>query len=180
MSFDWQPLAEKLDMNEKRNQEAARSFIHQMREIWNQNAGPFRILEKVGNAYKLDLPITMKIHSIFSPDKLRKDSRDPLPGQTIRPPDPIEIDGENEWEIDRILASRISRSKLQYRVRWKGFDEDSSWYPARDFKGSPHAIRDFHEANPTKAGPPRRLDEWLKAWETDSYLKDEVDDDLPA
>ncbi|KGM91499.1 uncharacterized protein PADG_12411 [Paracoccidioides brasiliensis Pb18] len=30
------------------------------------------------------------------------------------------------------------------------------------------------------ARPSRRLDEWLKAWETDSYLKDEVDDNLPA
>ncbi|ODH13340.1 hypothetical protein ACO22_07348, partial [Paracoccidioides brasiliensis] len=100
--------------------------------------------------------------------------------QAVKPPDPIEIDGENEWEVEHILASRINRGKLQYQVHWKGFDEDSSWYPAHDFKGSPHAIRDFHEANPTKAGPPRRLDEWLKAWETDSYLKDEVDDDLPA
>ncbi|ODH45686.1 hypothetical protein GX48_08234 [Paracoccidioides brasiliensis] len=126
----------------------------------------------MNNAYKLDLLATIKIHSIFSPDKLYKDSRDPLPGQTIRSPDPIEIDDENEWEIDCILASQISWSKLQY--------QDSSWYPTHDFKGSPHAICDFHKINPTKAGPPRRLDEWLKAWETDSYLKDEVDDDLPA
>ncbi|KGY14981.1 hypothetical protein PABG_12093 [Paracoccidioides brasiliensis Pb03] len=84
------------------------------------------------------------------------DPRDPLPGQTVKPPDPIEIDGENEWEVEHILASRINQGKLQYQVHWKGFDEDSSPYPAHDFKGSPHAIRDFHEANPTKAGPPRR------------------------
>ncbi|EEH43452.2 uncharacterized protein PADG_08377 [Paracoccidioides brasiliensis Pb18] len=32
-----------------------------------QNTDPFRILEKVSNAYRLDLPIIMKIHPIFSP-----------------------------------------------------------------------------------------------------------------
>ncbi|KGM91396.1 uncharacterized protein PADG_12530 [Paracoccidioides brasiliensis Pb18] len=30
------------------------------------------------------------------------------------------------------------------------------------------------------AEPSRQLNEWLKTWETDSYLKNEVDDNLPA
>jgi hypothetical protein len=51
---------------------------------------------KIGNTYRLDLPPLMKIHPVFSPDKLRKAATDPLPGQYKDPPQAIEIDGHNE------------------------------------------------------------------------------------
>ncbi|OJD22663.1 hypothetical protein ACJ73_05992, partial [Blastomyces percursus] len=111
---------------------------------------------------------------------LRKAADNPLPGQINVPPEPIEIEGENEWEIEEVLASRINRGKLQYRVKWLGFDDDFSWYPARNLKGSPHLLREFHIANPTKPGPPKRLDDWLEAWGKDDYLPDDIEDDLPA
>ena len=44
-------------------------------------AGLYAILEKIGNLYKLDLPKSMNIHPVFSPDRLRLDPQDPLPGQ---------------------------------------------------------------------------------------------------
>ena len=121
----------------------------------------------------------MKIHPVFSPDKLRRAANDPLPAQTEEPGEPVEINGENEWDVEQILASRLIRGKLQYRAKWVGFDNDPAWYPARNFKGSPHRIRDFHRENPARSGPPRRLAEWLRAWEADEDLPDVLDDDLP-
>lgn len=99
-------------------------------------AGKFRILEKIGNSYRLDLPASMRIHPIFSPDKLRKASNDPLPGQHDEPGEPVVVHEQEEWEVDRILASRLFRGKLKYRVNWKGHDPDLQWYPARNFKGA--------------------------------------------
>src|SRR6202021_333805 len=61
-----------------------------------QIARPFEILEKIGNSYKVKLPDTMKIHDVFSADRLRKDSGDPLPGQENQPQPPIEIAGDQE------------------------------------------------------------------------------------
>lgn len=53
----------------------------------------------------------------------------------------------------------------EYQVKWVGFDEDRTWYPASNFKGSPHHIHDYHQAYSEKPGPPGRSPEWLKAWE---------------
>jgi hypothetical protein len=67
-------------------------------------AGPFHIIERVGNAYKLELPESIRVHPVFSPDKLRKAPQDPLPGQIPNKTPAIEVDGKEEWEIKKIIT----------------------------------------------------------------------------
>jgi len=44
-------------------------------------AGPFSIIAHIGHLYKVQLLKTIKMHSVFVPEKLCKAAIDPLPGQ---------------------------------------------------------------------------------------------------
>ena len=72
---------------------------------------------------------------------------------------------------------RKDHNRLKYRVSWVGFDEDLEWYPASDFKYSPHRLKEFHLVHPDLLGPPRKLDEWIKQWENGVDDYDDLDDD---
>jgi hypothetical protein len=143
-------------------------------------AGPFPIVAKKGHSYKLKLPDTWKLHPVFTPDRLRKAPNNPLPGQELQPEPPIEVDGELEWQVEKILASRLYEGELQYRAQWIGWGEDPNWYPAGNIKNAPHRLRQFHEEFPEAAGPPRRLPQWLKAYEEDYFDDDHAEDNLPV
>lgn len=144
-----------------------------------QMAGPYQILEKVGHSYKVDLPASMKVHKIFSPDKLRKASNNPVPGQKQDPPPPISIAGDAEYEVQEILDSKLSYGRLRYKVKWVGYDDDSNWYYCTDVMYSPHKIRDFHIRYPVAKGPPKDLPAWIQAWEEGIDNYDHLADDKP-
>ena len=42
--------------------------------------GPYKVLKKIGNLYKVKLPDLIKVYPVFSLDKLQKAINDPLPG----------------------------------------------------------------------------------------------------
>jgi len=145
---------------------------------WRKH-GPYRILGKEGHSYRLELPPSIRAHPVFHAEKLRKAAEDPLPGQEPERPPPLEVDGEQEYEVDEILASRLHYGKLQYRVSWKGWDPDPEWYPASDFKNAARKLQDYHTARPNEP-PPKNLDLWINLRDADRTPEPCAQDELPA
>lgn len=142
-------------------------------KLGHQAAGPYPIIEKVGNSYRLQLDPGIDVHPVFSPDKLRlASSSEPLPGQIADPSPPIEIDGHKEWEVEQVLDSRIRWKKLYYCVKWVGHDNDSKQYLAGYLKNAPQKLKGFYELYLGKPGPPIRLPIWLEAEQKDDFIED--------
>ena len=60
--------------------------------------GPFQVEEQMGsNAFKLSLPVTMRIHLVFNVSLLR-----PYPGE-CKPRGQIEVEGEAEYEVGKTI-----------------------------------------------------------------------------
>jgi hypothetical protein len=83
-------------------------------------ASPFEILNTAGYSYCLKLPTSYKIWLIFYTNRLRKDLNNPLLSQVNPELKAKEVNGELEWEVEKILSSRVLHGKLHYKVEWRG------------------------------------------------------------
>jgi hypothetical protein len=102
-------------------------------------------------AYELELTVGLKIHPVHRVSLLDPIAEDPLPGPEVTPPPPVEVEGDQEYQVERVEDSRIYRNQFQYLVRRMGYDQ-MTWNPANDVNGV-QAVDVFHEKYPQKPGP---------------------------
>ncbi|MBW0572040.1 hypothetical protein O181_111755 [Austropuccinia psidii MF-1] len=120
--------------------------------------GTFQILKKVStHAYHLNLPSQWKcIHPVFHISLLEPVKASTIPNRHQEPPPPIIIEEGEEWEVSKILDSKLRRGKSWYFVELKGFSQDSersTWEPTENLKNCPELVKDFHSLYPDKLGP---------------------------
>jgi transposase InsO family protein len=124
-------------------------------KLAHRRLGPFEVVKKVGShAYRLKLPRSMeRLHPVFPVVKLMKAPADPIVGRESKPPPPPTlIEGEPEYEVEKILNSRMFRRRFEYLVKWRGYGpEENSWEPRQNIH-APQLVAKFHRENP---GAPR-------------------------
>lgn len=130
------------------------------RKLDIKHGGPYVIEAKVGShAYRLRLPKGVRLHPVFHVSMLEPFHPPTIDGQAVPKPTPIEVDGELEWEVSKILDSRYfgRYRKLQYLVEWAGCEgtpDAQSWEPANNTANARELYAEFHRLHPGKPGAP--------------------------
>ena len=115
--------------------------------------GPFPVKCAIGShAYKLEFPADIKVHPVQPFSLLSSVAKDPLPGQRVPSPPPVEVEGEEpEYHVEAVEDSRKFRGSLQYQVRWVGWPS-LTWEPW-SFVNTTDAVTWIHRRYPRKPGP---------------------------
>ena len=129
--------------------------VKRTRKFTERYIGPYRVSEIINrNAYKLELPPTLRIHPVIniSQLKLYKDGSTLFPSRQIKltRPDPVAIEdsGSPIFEVDRIIDHRrIGRNKrIQYLVSWKGYPiHEATWEPIENLDGALDSVIDYNK-----------------------------------
>jgi hypothetical protein len=121
---------------------------HKLRE---KRFGPFPIQEVLGKVnYRLELPGNWKIHNVFHTSVLHPCKQTPINPNQYEEPPPELIDGQEEYEVEKVLDTRRSgrRKDLQFLVQWKGYSTaHNSWEPASEVH-APELIEEFYSQRP--------------------------------
>ena len=151
MTTSTSPKSPRFQLGDKVWLQAKQIKIHQQSaKLGPKQLGPFDVTEVLSDVdYRLALPPTLRLHDVFHVDCLSPYRGNNINGLTPPPPDPITIDGEEEYEVDHIRDSKMFGRTLKYLVCWKGYsEEEDTWEPLNNLRNSPQAVDEFHTRNP--------------------------------
>ena len=130
------------------------------KELLEKYLGPYEIINQAGPlSGTLCLPEGMHtIHPVFHVSMLEPFIPNSILNCTQPPSPPITIGDELEYEISKILDSKLDnwRHVCKLLVKWSGYegtDEETSWLPANELGHASKNISEFHTRYPAKPGP---------------------------
>jgi len=85
----------------------------------------------------------MRIHPVVNVSRIVQ-YREQVEGQKKEEGKPMEVEGVEEWEVEKILNKKKTRGVEKYLVRWKGFTaEEDTWEKRENLKNAEEALADF-------------------------------------
>ena len=77
-----------------------------MEKLTERFIGPYKVKSIVlMNVIELELPSTVKIHPVINVSRVRRYTEQ-VEGQKKEKPQPVIIEGEEEWEVEKIMNKR--------------------------------------------------------------------------
>ena len=124
--------------------------IRQLRpnkKLSNRFLGPFEVIEIVGDhgqAYKLKLPPTYKIHNVFHVSLLEPWYGQETPEVDETESELVQVQDEPEFEVRSIQNHKDTNRGREYLVRWKGYSAaDDTWEPASHLENAPEIVQEY-------------------------------------
>jgi len=88
-----------------------------LEKLTKRFVGPYKVKEIISsNAIELELPNSIKIHPVVNISRVRL-YKSQVKGQKKIPPKLVIIEGEEEFEVEKILNKRMVRGKEKFLVR---------------------------------------------------------------
>ena len=97
------------------------------------------------NVVELELLVSLRIHPVVNVRRIVK-YRKQVEGQKKIPPPPVEVAGEKEYEVEKILDRQERKGKTKYLVKWKGYTaEENTWEGLENLKNAMKKIEEFEK-----------------------------------
>ena len=117
------------------------------RKLAPRREGPFKISHIISPlAYCFRLPLTWKIHDVFHASLLStyRETAEHRPNYVNPPPE--EIEGEEEYEVAKILSHWGSPDHRSYLVSWKGhWSAENTWEPERNLQHTQTILKEYKQ-----------------------------------
>jgi len=108
--------------------------------------GPYKVKEIVSsNAIELELSKSIRIHPIVNVSRIRL-YKPQVEGQKKTLPKLVIIEGEEEFEVEKIINKRTIRGKKKFLVRWKGYTvEEDTWESRENLENAKELVEEFEK-----------------------------------
>ncbi len=128
-------------------------------KLSSKRYGPFKVLEQLSDAvYQLEIPRHWKIHNVFHANLITPYKEMELYGPNFTRPPPDLVEGEKEFEVEKILDAqpRGRGHKMHFLVKWKGYPtSDNSWEPRENLHAD-RLIKEYNKKKQRQAEPKRK------------------------
>jgi len=106
--------------------------------------GPYKVKGIVSsNTIELELSKSIKIHPVVNTSRVQL-YKPQVEGQKRMLPKPVIIEGEEEFEVEKISNKRIVREKEKFLVRWKGYTaEEDTWENKENLENAKELVEEF-------------------------------------
>jgi len=106
--------------------------------------GPYKVKGIVSsNTIELELPKSIRIHPVVNVSRVQL-YKPQVEEQKKTPPKLVIIEGEEEFEVEKIINKRMVRGKEKFLVRWKGYTaEEDTWENRENLENAKELVEEF-------------------------------------